>query len=74
MTLLETIEEMRFRAIELWRGACKPTPGRFTLAVELWEWADKIDESIGRQPPAPPWRGPGPATPSPRSPYSSVLP
>ena len=51
MTLLETIEEMRSRAIALWLGACKPTPGRFTLAVKLWEWADKIDESIGRQPP-----------------------
>lgn len=53
--------EMRMRSADLYRGTCRPTAGRFTLAVELWEFADRIDRALGaRAFPAAPWRGPEP--------------
>lgn len=55
--------EMRERSLALYHGTCRPTAGRFTLAVELWGFADRIDRALGaRSLPAAPWRGPDPAT------------
>lgn len=57
---LAAIRLMRDRSRALYFGACRPTAGRFTLAVELWEFANRLDEALGYQPPAPPWSGSGP--------------
>ena len=55
------VAEMRMRSLELYRGTCKPTAGRFTLAFELWLFADRIDRALGaRALPVAPWRGPEP--------------
>lgn len=55
--------EMRERSIALYNGMCRPVAGRFTLAVELWEFADRIDRALGaRALPVAPWRGWNPAT------------
>lgn len=47
--------EMRERSIALYRGTCRPTAGRFTLAVELWQFADEVDRANDVLPPRPPW-------------------
>ena len=55
------VAEMRMRSFELYRGTCRPTAGRFTLAVELWEFAERIDRALGaRTLPVAPWQGPPP--------------
>ena len=49
------VENMRARSSALYRGHCRPTAGRLTLAVELWQFADEVDRANDVLPPRPPW-------------------